>query len=211
MIVDVIDMIDYITNWQPLSEKEIESITGIATVTGTGCETCSGEIGSLAATCPTSNKNVGDIVRMNARPMGGTAPYTVSFKKGTTLLKQFSGVSEGQTVTYDYTTLSTDAGLTQVFSDNTIDSCSAGAKSCNEQCSITVNAISTTTCKDIMCALITGSGAYYQVYKYWIQREPDCYDAQWLCDQGIDTEAKLIAFLASTITCGIPTCNLVMV
>lgn len=148
-------------DWKPLSEQEIESIIG------SGCKTCgsgrysgtdsgsgsgsgsgndsgrsgNGRIGSLAPTCPTANKNVGDIVHMSATPMGGTAPYTVSFKKGTTLLKQFSGVTEGQNVTYDYTILSTDAGLTHVFSNSTIDSCLyLSAKTCTEQCSITINA-----------------------------------------------------------------------
>lgn len=150
-------------NWKPLNQQEIESITSI---TGIGCKTCGNSdsggdsgrggnsggsgnsrsengslISSLAPTCPTSNKNVGDIVHMSARPVGGTAPYTVSFKKDTTLLRQLSGVTEGQIVTYDYTVLSTDAGITHVFSNSITDSCIYfSAKTCTEQCSITINA-----------------------------------------------------------------------
>lgn len=136
-------------NWKPLSEQEIQSIIGITKEVNIGCRSCNSKIGSLAPVCPGMNKNIGDIVHMSATPVGGTAPYTVSFKKGVgtsaILLKQFTGVTEAQIVTYDYTILSADAGATSVFSDNTIDSCSVGAKSCNEQCSITVNPLLVTS------------------------------------------------------------------
>lgn len=72
------------------------------------------------------------------------------------------------------------------------------------------------TCKDTICALITGSGSFYQRYKDWLQREPDCGDAQWLCDQGIDTSDKLAAFLdldgngTGPVVCEIPICNLII-
>ena len=190
-------------NWKPLSRQEIESIEN--SIENIGCKSCIGGsgigsiIGSLAPTCSVTSKTVGQIVHMSAKPTGGTAPYTVSFKKGTVLLKQFTGVAEIQSVAYDYTTLSTDVGITHIFSTSTTDSCSTGAKTCNEQCSITVNAV-VSTCKDVICALITGTGTYYQAYKEFIGREPDCGDAEWLCSKGIDTEAKLAAYLGPTCT-----------
>lgn len=159
-------MTNWKLDWKPLNEQDIRlirEVTGIVEQTNIGCRSCGGNrngnlISSLAPICPTSNKNVGDIVHMSATPTGGTAPYTVSFRKGNPvdatamLLKQFTGATEGQEVTYDYTILSTDAGAAHTLSVNTIDSCSVGAKFCNEQCSVTVNAI--VVCNVPTCNLI---------------------------------------------------------
>lgn len=180
--------------WKPLSKQEIELLTGQMNIENSGCRTCgngeneerssgNGLISSLVPTCPTASKNVGDIVHMSARPVGGTAPYTVQFKKGVVLLKQFTGVTEGQIVTYDYATVSADAGLTQVFSNNTTDSCILGAKTCSEQCSITVNAI---------C-----------VPNWQCEQPPNGYMSDGCGNRKLDVSCILP-------TCGTPICNLII-
>lgn len=123
--------------WQPLSENTIQAImrmndTGINKV----------GMNSMAPMCFNLGKKVGDVVHMLARPTGGIAPYTASFKKGVdtgaTLLKQVTNLSEGQMVPYDYILTDVDANLTQTFSTVIVDSCSSGAKQCVESCDITV-------------------------------------------------------------------------
>lgn len=145
--------------WKPLNEKSIQTIMGIIEMgiieKGRGKEKDEIEINKLiymVPTCSNLNKKVGDIVHLLARPTGGTAPYTISFNKGTTLLKQIVNVSEGQVMTFDYTLTDTDANLTQTFSSVILDSCGSGPKQCIESCDITV--VGLITCGTPSCNLV---------------------------------------------------------
>ena len=102
-------------------------------------------IDSMAPTCGSMSKSVGDIINLGAIPRGGTAPYKVEFYKGSTTstpIKTFNNVTEVQSVTTTYTTLSNDSGSID-FITKVTDSCSQGPKTNEERCTVT---ITTTGC-----------------------------------------------------------------
>lgn len=101
------------------------------------------------ATCTKTNGIVGDIIHLKATPVEGTASYTVKFYKDTTVIVTYTGVGENVQKTYDYTLVSGDEG-SRVFKVEITDSCVGGAKSCAEQCTVTVTACSTPSCNFIV-------------------------------------------------------------
>lgn len=141
--------------WKPLDKNTIQSIQNIGLaldrigmvgyVAGQFKLDNSNKIESMAPICFNLTKKVGDTVHMLARPASGTAPYTVTFKKGAdtsaTLLKQVVNISEGQMITYDYIITNQDAGLTQTFSVITDDSCPNGSQQGVESCNVSVEAL----------------------------------------------------------------------
>lgn len=67
---------------QPISpEQRLQAIEDIKT--SIGCKTCgqTSQIRKLTATCTTTPKGSGDPISLNAAPMNGVAPYTVTFYK----------------------------------------------------------------------------------------------------------------------------------
>lgn len=104
---------------------------------------------STLATCPSSAKIVGDIVTLSCKPISGTPPYTVVFKKGTTILTTYTNVSEGEINTYNYTTVPGDIGI-PTFTVTITDSCPTGAKTVTDTCNVTVNQA---TCTMLTCTM----------------------------------------------------------
>lgn len=145
-------------NWEPLSKDTIQTIMRMNEMGANGTIVNKIEVNSMAPTCFNLGKKVGDTVHMLARPTGGTAPYTASFKKGvgtvTALLKQITNLSEGQMVTYDYILTDVDANLTQTFSSLIEDSCPSGVKSSVESCDVTVAGVAPVVCGTPACNLI---------------------------------------------------------
>lgn len=134
--------------WKPLDKNTIQSIQlalNRRDIVGQLKLDNTNIIENMAPTCFNLSKKVGDIVHMLARPTSGTAPYTVTFKKGSgenvVSLKQVANISEGQMITYDYTLIDQDAGLTQTFSVITDDSCPGGSKQGVESCNVSVEAL----------------------------------------------------------------------
>lgn len=108
----------------------------------TGCRSCGSGNGitKLAATCPTTIKNVGDIVSLQATPMNGIAPYTVKFQKNGVDIPSgiFTGVGEGVAQNYSYILTSSDVSPVRLGS-YIVDSCST-PMNCTEFCDITIGA-----------------------------------------------------------------------
>lgn len=116
---------------QPLSPAQRQELINQFSA---GCPTCNQVTPSgmrvMAPTCTVTTKNVGDTVTLAAAPSGGTAPYAVSFRK--------NGVQIGTASPTTYVIQAADAGTSITFSVTTTDSCPTGAKTCTEQCIISV-------------------------------------------------------------------------
>lgn len=117
--------------------------------------------------CPTTIKNIGDILTLKATPIQGVAPYTIQFRKSpaqsmgndetaaTEIISDsripggnnISGVPEGRTITRIYTldgadlegatTKSGDTGPSIIFATEIIDSCNP-PQSCIKYCKVFV-------------------------------------------------------------------------
>jgi len=94
---------------------------------------------SSLVTCTKTSGVVGNVVTLKSTPTTGTAPYTVKFWKDTTLLTTFTNVPENTLKTYNYTLVAADIG-SRIFKVDIADSCASTAKTCAEQCTVTVTA-----------------------------------------------------------------------
>lgn len=83
-------------------------------------------------------KNTGDHVALTAKGHGGTAPYTITFKRAGIALPNgiFTGVLENEVKTFDYVVTTSDKPLLTLSSD-VADSCS-GSITCSDSCTISV-------------------------------------------------------------------------
>ncbi len=103
--------------------------------------------------CPSESMSPGDVLELKASASGGTAPYTVNFKKGGSNLPSgtFYGITEGEIKTYQYTILSTDVPSVGLEAYVT-DSCGTPV-SCSKSCIVLVASVlecPATTCEFII-------------------------------------------------------------
>lgn len=99
--------------------------------------------------CPTEVMSAGDVLNIASTPSGGTAPYTVVFRKGGIDLTggAFAGVGEGMTKNVQYTILDVDSASITFEASHT-DSC---GKICSKICTISKVAA---VCPEPSCDLV---------------------------------------------------------
>ncbi len=98
------------------------------------------------ATCPGA-KYVGQEITLDSTPTGGTAPYSIEFRRNGTALPSgsFTGVPEGSLRTMKYTLVAGDTPSVTI-SVYITDSCPSGAKTNTDQCVVTVSACNVPGC-----------------------------------------------------------------
>lgn len=107
-------------------------------------------IETMTKTCTKTSAFVGELITLKASGSGGTAPYTISFKKGGVEIQKFTGVAEGVQNNVVTPVLASDVGTIVVYSVDITDSCPGGPKTCTETCSVTVAACPLPTCNFIV-------------------------------------------------------------
>lgn len=136
MIENILNVngIDYkISSPEKLTEEQIELLK-------TQIMSDNAKVVTLSpAICAPDAKTTGSVVTMKSTPTGGTAPYTVKFKKNNVDLTggTFTGVGEGVLKTFTYTVVSADKPQF-TLSVVVTDSCVAGSKSCTEECIVRI-------------------------------------------------------------------------
>ena len=133
--------------------QQSESQAGQA---GCGCAASAARAGSgggikamSPATCPTG-KMVGQQITLTSTPTGGTAPYSVEFRRGAlpgTPLPNgtFTGVAEGSPRTMNYTLVAADSP-SMTISVYITDSCPTGAKNNTDSCVLDVGTCNVPAC-----------------------------------------------------------------
>jgi len=120
---------------------------------GCGCAASAARAGSGGgiktlnpATCPTG-KMVGQQITLTSTPTGGTAPYSVEFRRNGVAISggTFTGVPEGSPRTLNYTLLAADSP-SMTISVYITDSCPTGAKNNTDSCVLAVGTCNVPAC-----------------------------------------------------------------